>query len=158
MLALGVNLKSLRILRAVRPLKTLRAMPSMRRLVSTLLKSLPELGNATIFILFMVGLFSVLGLQQFSGVIYYRCRETERPLNATYWPRSKIYTRVCSPNDNAGGNYQCPDGLYCGSPLQYNIPLEYDGVYDDHRIQFAISSFDHFGQALLAVIQTMTVE
>lgn len=40
-----LNLKALRILRVIRPLRSIKAIPSMRKLVSTLLKSLPELGN-----------------------------------------------------------------------------------------------------------------
>lgn len=58
-----INLKALRILRVIRPLRSVKAIPSMRRLVGTLLKSLPELGNATIFIVFMILLFAILGIQ-----------------------------------------------------------------------------------------------
>jgi len=65
--------------------------------------SLPELANTTVFILFAMMLLSVLGLQQFQGVIYYRCRTTEKPVNSTYWPKSNRYTRVCSPNNQSGG-------------------------------------------------------
>jgi hypothetical protein len=50
-------------------------------------------------------------------VMYYRCRTTEKPLNSTYWPKSSTYTRICSKNKGLGGDYQCPQGLYCGSPL-----------------------------------------
>ena len=124
-----VNLKAFRILRVIRPLRSLRAMPSMRKLVTTLLKSLPEIGNATVFILFMLILFSILGLQQFTGVIYYRCRTTAEPLNATYWEKSADFPRICSPWGD--GLYSCPTGLYCGSPLDYGISLEDDGVYSD---------------------------
>lgn len=62
MLAKSVNLKSLRILRVLRPLRSINASPSMRRLVTTLIKSLPELGSATIFVAFIVMVFSILGL------------------------------------------------------------------------------------------------
>ena len=62
------------------------------------------------------------------GVITYRCRTTEKPINSTYWPKSKIYTRVCSPLPG-DGDYQCPEELFCGSPLQYGISLEDDGFF-----------------------------
>ncbi len=58
-----LNLKALRILRVVKPLRSVKAIPSMKRLVTTLLKSIPELGNATIFIIFIIMLFSILGVQ-----------------------------------------------------------------------------------------------
>lgn len=82
---------------------------------------------------------------------------TPKPINETYWPKSPIYTRVCSPEGN-NGQYTCPEGLYCGSPIDYGISLEDDGVYSDPTIQYAIGQFDNFGQALLAVIQTITIE
>jgi hypothetical protein len=62
LLRFDLNLKALRILRVIRPLRNI-TIRSMRRLVATLLRSLPELGNATIFIVFMILLFSILGLQ-----------------------------------------------------------------------------------------------
>ena len=129
-----INFKALRVLRVIRPLRTIKAFPTIRKQIGTLIMSLPELANTTVFIMFAMILLSVLGLQQFQGVIYYRCRTTEKPTNSTYWPKSTIFKRVCSPNVESGGQYQCPKGLYCGSPLQYGISLEDDGVYDDELI------------------------
>jgi hypothetical protein len=88
--------------------------------------------------------------------MYYRCRLTEKPVEPNYWPKSHIYTRVCTPN--GVGQYQCPENLYCGSPLQYGISLMDDGVLIDPSVQFGIYAFSDFGQALLAVIQTITAE
>lgn len=62
LMQLGVNLKALRILRVMKPLRSLKALPSMRRLVTTLFQSLPEVGNAGIFITFVIVLFAILGL------------------------------------------------------------------------------------------------
>ena len=59
MLAKSVNLKALRILRVIRPLKSVKAVPSMRRQVITLLKSLPDLGNTAIFMVFIKTLNAV---------------------------------------------------------------------------------------------------
>jgi hypothetical protein len=149
-------LKGLRVLRTIRPLRSVNQLPSLRRAANTLINSLPELGNATVFISFIIMLFAILGLQQFTGVTYYRCRLTQKPLNSTYWPKSPLYTNVCSPN--ADGEYQCPEGLYCGSPHEYGISLEDDGVYDDPVIQFGICSFDNIAHAILAVVQSLTIE
>jgi hypothetical protein len=98
-----INFKALRVLRVIRPLRTIKAFPTIRKQISTLIMSLPDLANTTVFIMFAMLLLSVLGLQQFHGVIYYRCRTTEKPINSTYWPKSNRYTRVCSPNVNTGG-------------------------------------------------------
>ena len=55
------SLKALRNLRVLRPLKTINQIPSMKRLVSTLLRSLPDLVNVTIFLFFIFTLFGILG-------------------------------------------------------------------------------------------------
>lgn len=61
-IATNFHLKSLRTLRVLRPLRSINAIPSMRRLVSTLLSSLPALINVSIFLTFLVILFGILGL------------------------------------------------------------------------------------------------
>jgi len=48
--------------------------------------------------------------------------------------------------------------MYCGSPLEYGISLEEDGVFQDEAIQYGIGGFDDMGQAMIAVIQILTVE
>jgi hypothetical protein len=57
-----INLKALRNLRVLRPLKSINAIPSMRRLVGTLINSMPELANVAIFLSFIFTLFGILGL------------------------------------------------------------------------------------------------
>lgn len=99
----SVNLKALRMLRVIRPLKTLKAVPSMKRQVTTLLKSLPELANSGIFVIFISALIAILGLQQFTGIQYFRCRTMPQPINH-YWPKSTMADRVCtSPNSTSKG-------------------------------------------------------
>lgn len=127
----------------------------MRRLVATLLSSLPELFNATIFLSFIIVLFGILGVQQFAGVTYYRCRLTPVPVNSTYWPKSTEYPNVCSP-PGSGGNYNCPSTMTCGSPIDYGISLADDGVYNDPIGLYGISVFDNFGFAFLSVVQSIT--
>jgi len=39
--------------------------------------------------------------------------------------------------------------MYCGSPVEFNISLEDDGVFDDKQTQYSIGSFSNFGGAFL---------
>jgi hypothetical protein len=57
------NLKALRTLRVMRPLRSIRASPSLRRQITTLVQSVPEIANATMFIGFMATIFAIMGLQ-----------------------------------------------------------------------------------------------
>jgi hypothetical protein len=70
----GSNLKALRTLRVLRPLRSINKFPSMKKLIGSLLASLPALGNAVVFMMFIFLLFCILGVQSFSGVLYQRCR------------------------------------------------------------------------------------
>jgi len=54
------------------------------------------------------------------------------------------------------GDHECSAGEFCGNPLDYGISLEDDGVRSDAAIQYGISSFDHFGQSILAIFQIIT--
>lgn len=49
------------------------------------------------------------------------------------------------------GGYFCPDEFTCGSPVDYGLSLELDGVPYDPGLQYGLSSFDHIGQAIMAV-------
>ena len=56
------SLKVLRILRVIRPLRSVKRVPSMRRLVSIMLRSLPELGNTLVFMMFFFMVFGIIGI------------------------------------------------------------------------------------------------
>jgi hypothetical protein len=127
----AINLKALRNLRVLRPLKSINAIPSMRRLVGTLISSLPQLANVTIFLSFIFILFGILGLQLFEGTLYNSCRVTPEPVNGV-WEKAPGIIRHCSKL--ALGGYHCPPEYYCGNPLEYGISLEDDGVYGDITI------------------------
>jgi hypothetical protein len=43
--------------------------------------------------------------------------------------------------------------MYCGSPVEFNISLEDDGVFDDKQTQYSIGSFSNFGDAFLGKLK-----
>jgi hypothetical protein len=120
------NLKALRALRVLRPLRSINAIPSMRRLISSLIMSLPSLANVVIFLIFIFIMFGILGVQQFVGAFYYRCRETVAPLPDGTWPISPDVERLCSADGS--GSFNCPVGTFCGHPLDFGLPLSIDNV------------------------------
>ena len=80
------SVRALRVLRILRPLKSINAFPKMRRIISALLSSLPTLGNAVLFMMFIFLLFGILGVQQFGSSMYQRCRFTNEPNTDGTWP------------------------------------------------------------------------
>jgi len=72
----------------------------MRVLVGSLLDALPDLGNVVIFLLFIIILFAILGLQLFLGVLENRCRFTSAPVG-NIWKADDTYTNLCIDGDNS---------------------------------------------------------
>ena len=104
-----------------------------------------------------------MGLQWFSGSIFYACRVTSAPIpGELVWEKSPLATEaVCSTsggtNDyNTISGYQCPVNTFCGSPLDYGLTLEDDGVYYNAYIQFGRASFTNIFDSILAVFQIIT--
>ena len=85
----------------LRPLRSINAFPSMRRLIGSLLASLPSLGNAVVFMFFIFLLFGILGVHQFKGLLYQRCRYSAEPNKDpvtglyTDWPIVEDIQRLC---------------------------------------------------------------
>ena len=84
------SFRGLRTLRVLRPLRSINAIPKMKRLIASLIQSLPALGNVVVFLLFIFILFSILGVQQFVGQLYYRCRLTPAPVNGVWAKNDSI--------------------------------------------------------------------
>jgi hypothetical protein len=66
----ALQLKPLRTLRVLRPLRSIKALPGMKKLIVSLIKSLPNLGQAIFFCTMIFILFGILGIQQYAGVFY----------------------------------------------------------------------------------------
>ena len=67
------NLSTLRLARILRPLRTISMFPSLRLLVTTMLTSLPMLGNVVVFFVLFFCIMGIMGVQMFSGKLANRC-------------------------------------------------------------------------------------
>lgn len=74
------NVSALRTFRVMRPLRSLRILPGMKLLVSSLLASIPSLFNVVALLSFIFFVFGILGLQLWPGALHGRCRLTEFPV------------------------------------------------------------------------------
>ena len=140
-------MQAIRSLRAFRPFRSIQSFPSMRRLVRILLTSLPNLANVIVLLTFIIVLFSILGLHEFSGPEYSRCRLTPQPEEPEFWPLLEGYTFLCKQGDNS----TCPGETYCGNPLEYGIELSDDNVTTTRFISYGIVSFNNIGSSILMV-------
>ena len=76
------QVKALRTVRVLRPLRTLSRFPGMRALVAALLNSLRPLANVAILMLFFFFIFAILSVQLWgwNGALLGRCRLTKHPV------------------------------------------------------------------------------
>ena len=77
---LPINLGVLRAFRILRPLRSISRLPGLRRVIQSLISSIPYLIDLVILVGFCLLIFSILGMQLFSGKMHYRCRLTEFPV------------------------------------------------------------------------------
>jgi voltage-dependent calcium channel L type alpha-1D len=132
----------------------------MKRLVLALLRSLPALANVVIFLLFFFLLFSILGVNQFQGVMYNRCRTTELPLQEdgsyTTWPIAEDTHRLCSLDSY--GWYQCPTGTWCGHPDEHDLKLSHEDITNRPEVNYGITNFNNLFAAIITIFQVITLE
>jgi voltage-dependent calcium channel L type alpha-1D len=64
------NVSALRSLRILRPLRSINAVKEMKIFIQSLLQALPGLGNTVLFIMFMLLVFAIIGVNSFRGVFY----------------------------------------------------------------------------------------
>jgi hypothetical protein len=113
----------------------------MRVIVGALIQSLKSLSNVFVFLLFVFVLFGILGVQTYSGSMYYFCRTSEKPFEDGTWPIAPGIDRVC--NADGFGDFDCPKDTFCGALADYNLPLEQDDVINIPLINFGIATFDN---------------
>lgn len=103
------NLTAARALRALRPLRTIKRLPKLKKQVDTIVESVPFLLDVAMLALFILTVWSILGLQLFKGALRYRCYtpDAPEPLDAQFG--------VCHPPDASDATAQgsCRDGLEC---------------------------------------------
>ena len=92
--------------------------------------------------------FSVVGLHLFMGLTEKRCRLTPEPVDGV-WEASTEVLRLC-------GLWDCPEGLYCGSPADYGLPRnETENDYEAFTWDF--TKFDNFFNSLFVVFTFLNV-
>jgi hypothetical protein len=135
----GNQFKLIRLIRVLRPLRTIKRIPTLRMHTNALIESFRGVVNVAIFVGFIIYLYGVIGVQLFSGVLYYTCRTTPEPLvNATAWEIADVGIQVCNPS-----NSMCPEGTFCGSPIDFGLSLDSDEVQFNSGIQYGIGQFDN---------------
>ena len=151
------NLSAIRSLRALRPLRSISVLPGVRQQATTLIDSLPKMGNVLVLFAFCLSLYGVLGVQLFKGRLLHRCYDASalaaaqaagapapEPLDAETtctqsredsWGGLLGGTNTCGAR---GGGQEC--GFYGVNPVGGSV------------------SFDSIDRAFMIVFQCVTLE
>jgi hypothetical protein len=110
-LGAGFTLDFLRVFRVMRPLRALTVVPEMKKIVNTVLLSIPRLGNVGLMAMFLMTIFGILFVHFWGGIFYRACRATEHPI---YDPIGDCWEFPLDENAEGrlcGGRYMCEYGL-----------------------------------------------
>lgn len=81
-----------------------------------------------------------------------------------FWPVDPDNTRACSLTGPGGGVVVCPAGTWCGSAWDANGLPRFSRMQAMRAADYVVdrnwgfTGFDHFGQALLTIFQSITME
>ncbi|GMH33671.1 hypothetical protein BSKO_01505 [Bryopsis sp. KO-2023] len=140
------TVNSLRVVRVLKPLRTIKSFPVMRRMVVTIFNSLPYMGNVLVLAMYLLLFFGVLGVQLFNGKFFNRCAKLGsdgQPIVADGDFILLSQDQLCSRSKSLWHGYHCPSGYVC---------LEVDGITSGFK------GFNNIGWALLTIFQCITLE
>lgn len=79
-----MNLRTLRAIRVLRPLKLVSGIPSLQVVLFSILKAMAPLLQIGLLVLFAIVIFAIIGLEFYSGVMHNTCLNLETGKSADY--------------------------------------------------------------------------
>ena len=127
----------------------------MKRLLDSVMLALKSLARVGGYLLFILFLFSLLGVHHFKGTYRNRCRVTDFPINGT-WEIDRSIKRMCTVQGY--GDFICPEDRYCGNPDIYDLSLKSENYSEMSETYYGEISFDDIFSAMLLNFEVMVVE
>ncbi|CAH1786622.1 unnamed protein product [Owenia fusiformis] len=144
----GIDLRTLRAVRVLRPLKLVSGIPSLQVVLKSIIRAMAPLLQIGLLVLFAIIIFAIVGLEFYSGVFHTTCYTTGNGKEAVP-VLGEVELRPCvhgaqKDDRDAPGGLICPEGTSC---KEY-----WEGP------NYGITSFDNIGFAMLTVFQCITME
>jgi len=127
----GFDVKALRAFRVLRPLRLISGVPSLQIVMNAILMAIIPLINIALLVLFVIIIYSIIGLELFMGAFHKTCFHN-------------VTGEMMEDPNPCGGLYSCEE--------EYECREYWEGP------QWGITCFDNFGQAMLTVFQCITLE
>uniref|UniRef100_A0A8D3E8J1 Voltage-dependent L-type calcium channel subunit alpha n=1 Tax=Scophthalmus maximus TaxID=52904 RepID=A0A8D3E8J1_SCOMX len=133
----GFDMKALRAFRVLRPLRLVSGVPSLQVVMNSILKSMLPLFHITLLVLFMVTIYSIMGLELFKCKMHKTCYYTD--IIAT------VENEKSAPCAQAGNGRRCAIN---GTECRAGWPGPNNGI----------THFDNLGFSMLTVYQCITTQ
>ncbi|CAL4058844.1 unnamed protein product, partial [Meganyctiphanes norvegica] len=142
-----VDLRTLRAIRVLRPLKLVSGIPSLQVVLKSIIKAMAPLLQIGLLVLFAIVIFAIIGLEFYSGALHKTCYSLS---DLDEIVTEGEFATPCHTDRDT--KVELPDGAYaCDSTI--SICLErWEGP------NYGITSFDNIGFAMLTVFQCITQE
>lgn len=152
---LGIDLRTLRAIRVLRPLKLVSGVPSLQVVLKSILKAMAPLLQIALLVLFAIVIFAIIGLEFYSGALHKTCYkkedlsvvETEGEQETPCYSADLAAARLSGepPPKPPAGAYIC-EGNYSECIEKWIGP------------NYGITSFDNIFFSMLTVFQCITME
>ncbi|KAL3057992.1 hypothetical protein OYC64_010213 [Pagothenia borchgrevinki] len=135
----GFDMKALRAFRVLRPLRLVSGVPSLQVVMNSIMKSMLPLFHITLLVLFMVTIYSIMGLELFKCKMHKTCYYISTNIIAT------VENEKPSPCAQAGNGRRCTIN---GTECRAGWPGPNQGI----------THFDNLGFSMLTVYQCITTQ
>ncbi|XP_022652390.1 voltage-dependent calcium channel type A subunit alpha-1-like isoform X3 [Varroa destructor] len=143
---MDLDLRTLRAIRVLRPLKLVSGIPSLQVVLSSIIKAMAPLLQIGLLVLFAIVIFAIIGLEFYSGILHKSCYSLEDPTDIVPEGEQETpcYSYVIASNV-PNGAFKCDNSSsFCKEG--WNGP------------NYGITSFDNIFFAMLTVFQCITME
>ncbi|XP_066587016.1 voltage-dependent calcium channel type A subunit alpha-1 isoform X8 [Prorops nasuta] len=142
---MDMDLRTLRAIRVLRPLKLVSGIPSLQVVLKSIIKAMAPLLQIGLLVLFAIVIFAIIGLEFYSGTLHKTCYSIK--------DISQIVKEGEQPSPcNTDNSWEAPFGAHvCNS----NVSICMDHWEGPNC---GITSFDNIGFAMLTVFQCITME
>jgi len=143
----------LRIIRVLRPLRLLQYIPGLQVLNNTVVRSVEQLGDVFLLLLFTYFVLALIGLTVFRGKLHQRCG-WQSSVGSTWHLYEATADRFCSLS--AVGGLRCPNVTVVEPSTGLARPVVCAQVFDPPNS--GLTGFDNIFQGLLTVFVFVTLE
>ncbi|KAH7983151.1 hypothetical protein HPB52_009650 [Rhipicephalus sanguineus] len=144
---LDLDLRTLRAIRVLRPLKLVSGIPSLQVVLKSIIKAMAPLLQIGLLVLFAIVIFAIIGLEFYSGALHKTCYSLEDANEIV--PEGEQET-PCYQDSPLNSSH--PSGAYI---CDHNVSMCKEGWIGPN---YGITSFDNIFFAMLTVFQCITME